>query len=744
MMKKSFIIIYLFVFALISCNKQREDSIELRINKLIKQMTLDEKVGQMNQLSGVGLSEDMIEMIKSGQVGTLLNEVDIETVNELQRIAVEESRLGIPLIIARDVIHGFKTIFPIPLGQASSWNPEIVKSAARVSAQEASSVGIRWTFAPMIDVTRDPRWGRIAESFGEDSHLTSVMGVAMIEGLQGDTLSHPSSVASCAKHFAAYGATESGKDYNTTWVPEIQLRELYLPPFKAAVDAKAATFMCSFNDINGVPSSGNTFLNRMILRNEWGYNGLVVSDWGSIEQMIPHGFCKDINDAAKKSIFAGIDIDMMSNAYSLNLSELVQSGAVSISMIDEAVANILRLKFKLGLFDNPYTPKPDNNPFYKPRSLELAKQTAIESTILLKNKNNLLPLSENIKKIAVIGSLADSKIDQLGTWCFDAEPENSITPLQALKEQYGSKIDIVYEPTLLYSRDKSDLNFKKAVKAAKESDAVILFVGEEAVLSGEARCRADINLPGAQSELVNEIKKSGKPFTMVVMTGRPLTLEKEVDMADAVLFQFHAGTMTGPAIVDLLFGKAIPSGKLPITLPRMVGQIPIYYSHKKTGRPASNITFIDEIEVGAPQTSLGFTSYFLDAGDTPLFPFGYGLSYTTFNYSIPQLSSTSINKTDTLTVFCRVRNIGEFDASEVVQLYVRDDVGSLVRPVKELKQFKKIFLKKGQTEIVDFQITAEDLSFWNSDMVKRAEPGSFTVWIASDSRSGSDVNFILE
>lgn len=732
----------LAALSLLAC-KPGQDATEQKIDALLSKMTLKEKIGQMNQLTGLGLAEDMQGAIRNGDVGSILNELDLATTNKLQHIAVEESRLGIPLIFARDVIHGFKTIFPIPLGQAASWNPKIAENGARVAALEASSVGIRWTFAPMIDISRDPRWGRIAESCGEDPYLTSMMGNAMIKGFQGDALSSPTSIAACAKHFAAYGASESGKDYNTTWIPEIQLRELYLPPFKAAVDAGAATFMCSFNDINGVPSSGSTFLNRQILRDEWKYDGLLVSDWGSIQQMIPHGFCADLKEAGEKAAIAGVDMDMMSYAYINHLEELIKEKKVDEKLIDESVRNILRLKFRLGLFDNPYIKEGAPSAFYLDSSLQQAKEAAIESAILLKNELQVLPLTSSIKSVAVVGPLADAPADQVGTWCFDAEPEHSVTPLTAIQQECENKIRVITEPGLTYSRDKSEAGIAKAVAAARQADVILFFAGEEAVLSGEARCRADISLPGKQTEMLKALKATGKPVVLVIMAGRPLTIPEEVEMADAVLYNFHGGTMAGPAISDLLFGKAVPSGKLPVTLPRMVGQVPIYYAHKNTGRPASNITLIDDIEVGAKQTSIGFTSYHLDAGDSPLFPFGYGLSYTTFTYGDCQLSTGNMKPGDVLTASCDITNSGTYDAQEVVQLYIRDKVGSLVRPVKELKGFKKIMIKAGDTVRVNFTLTTDELAYWNADMQQRAEAGEFTVWIAPDSQSGEGTDFKL-
>lgn len=736
--------IALSIVLISACTNKSVCPVEDKIDDLISIMTLDEKIGQLNQLNGNGLSDDIKTLIISGNVGSILNEVDTDIINELQRTAIEDSRLGIPLIFARDVIHGFKTIFPIPLGQASSWNPGLIENAARISAIEASSVGIRWTFAPMIDIARDPRWGRIAESLGEDPYLTSTLGVAMIKGFQDDNLSKPTSMAACAKHFAGYGAAEAGKDYNTTWIPEPQLRDLFLPPFKKAVDADVATFMCSFNDINGVPSSGNKHLNIGILRNEWKFNGVLVSDWASIEQMIPHGVAKDMKEASKLAIEAAVDIDMMSYAYIGQLKDMVLSGTISEKVIDNLVRNVLRLKFRLGLFDNPYVTKNYISPFYSEDALRLARKTAVESVILLKNNNNILPLSENIRSVAIIGPLSDAPADQLGTWVFDGEPGRSITPLKSIQDEYGQNIKVIAEKGLIYSRDKNMTGIERAVAAAKQADVILLFLGEESILSGEAHCLADISLPGAQTALVKALKKTGKPIITTIMSGRPNTIQEEVELSDAVLVAFHGGTMAGPALSDLIFGKEVPSGKLPVTFPKMVGQIPIYYAHKMTGRPTVKADHMDSIPIGAFQTSLGNTSYHMDAGTDPLFPFGYGLSYTTFDYSDVILSKQKINKKETLTISCNITNTGMYDASEVVQLYVRDVVASLARPVRELKGFQKIHLKAGETEGVSFTISPDDIGFWNLQNKYITEPGEFQVWISKDSQSGQPVSFFLE
>lgn len=722
------------------CNKPA-DPVEKKIDELLAKMTLDEKIGQMNQLQGVGYSNDMVVSIREGRVGSILNEMNPDTVNMLQKIAVEESRLGIPLVFARDVIHGFKTIFPIPLGQAASWNPALVEEGARIAALEATATGVRWTFAPMIDVARDPRWGRIAESCGEDTYLSGVMGAAMVRGFQGDTLAEPTSMAACAKHFAAYGASESGKDYNTTNIPECLLRDVYLPPFYEAVKAGVATFMCSFNDIDGVPSSGSELLNRQILRKEWGYDGMLVSDWGSIEQMIPHHYCADLKEAAQKAVVAGVDMDMMGFAYISHLKELVGSGVVSEKVIDESVRNILRLKFRLGLFDNPYVKIAEAQPYYQPAFLDAARRAAAEGAVLLKNENHVLPL-KNFNRVAVVGPLCDAPADQVGTWCFDAEPEHSVTPLSAIKALYGDKV--IGVPGLTYSRDRSESGIARAVAAARNADAVLFFAGEEAVLSGEARCRADISLPGAQSAMLKALKATGKPVVLIIMAGRPLTIAEEVECADAVIYSFHAGTMAGPGLADVIFGNVVPAGKLPVSIPRMVGQIPVYYAHKNTGRPAEDITLIDDIPVGAKQSSIGFTSYHLDAGDTPLYPFGYGLSYTTFEYSPVTLSADVMDMDASIEVSCDVTNTGAYDADEVVQFYICDKVAAPVRPVKELRGFDKVHIKAGETRTVTFTVTQEQLAYCHADKVRRAEAGEFDVWVAPDSQSGVPATFVLK
>lgn len=738
----------LLALSMMACSQPsgsgKGDAVEKQVEALLGKMTLQEKIGQMNQLSPFGPPEEIAGQIRNGEVGSLLNITDPAIVNQIQKVAVEESRLGIPVLMSRDVIHGYKTIFPIPLGQAASFNPQIVQDGARVAAIEASADGIRWTFAPMIDISRDPRWGRIAESCGEDPYLSSVMGVAMVKGFQGDSLNDPTSIAACAKHFIGYGAAEGGRDYNSTFIPERQLRNVYFPPFEAAAKAGCATFMTSFNDNDGIPSTGNSFILKDVLRDEWKYDGMVVTDWASTAEMISHGFCKDEKEAALKSVDAGIDMEMVSGTFIRHLEELVKEGKISEAAINNAVRNILRLKFRLGLFDNPYV-NTDQHVKYAPEHLAKAKEAAEQSVILLKNDRETLPFTDKIRTIAVVGPLADAPHDQMGTWVFDGEKAHTQTVLAALKEMYGDKVQFIYEPGLGYSRDKNTGNITKAVSAATRADAVLVCVGEESILSGEAHSLADLHLQGAQSELITALAKTGKPLVTVIMAGRPLTIEQEVNQSDAVLYAFHPGTMGGPAIADLLFGKVAPSGKTPVTFPKMVGQIPVYYAHNNTGRPASRQeTLIDAIPLEAGQTSLGCTSFYMDAGFDPLFPFGYGLSYTTFGYDNLQLPTDKLAANGTLEISFDLTNTGKYDGTEVVQLYVQDIFGSVTRPVKELKGFQRVSLKQGEKKTVTFSLPVKELAFWNIDMQKVVEPGEFNLWVGPNSTEGLQTTFTVE
>ena len=741
-MKKNLLYAMALAASLMGCSQPQDKNTEIenKVETLLHKMTLEEKLGQMNQLSPWDF-EDLAKRVRKGEVGSILNVVNPEEVNKIQKIAVEESRLGIPLIVSRDVIHGYKTIFPIPLGQAATFNPEVVKEGARVAAIEASADGIRWTFAPMIDVARDPRWGRIAESCGEDPYLNAVMGTAMIKGYQGDSLNDPTAIAACAKHFVAYGAAEGGRDYNSTFIPERVLRNVYLPPFKAAADAGCATFMTSFNDNDGVPSTANSFVLKDVLRKEWKYDGMVVTDWASALEMVNHGFCTDGKDAAEKSVNAGVDMEMVSETFIQNLKQSIAENKVSIETIDNAVRNILRLKFRLGLFDNPYVVTPQTVK-YAEKHLQTAKTAAEQSVILLKNENQTLPFTDKIKTLAVIGPMADAPYEQMGTWVFDGEKEHTQTPLTAIKEMYGDRVKVLFEKGLEYSRDKNTAGIARAVSAARQADAVVVFVGEESILSGEAHSLANLNLQGAQSQLIKELAATGKPVVTVVMAGRQLVIADEVKVSDAMLYSFHPGTMGGPAIADILFGKVNPSGKTPVTFPRMSGQVPIYYAQHKTGRPANPTEMlIDEIPVEAGQTSVGCRSFYLDAGNSPLFPFGYGLSYTTFEYSNLSLASDKLTAQDTLSISFTLKNTGKYDGTEVVQLYVQDKVGSVTRPVKELKRFQRVTLKAGESTQLSLSLPVSELAFWGYDMNYTVEPGAFTLWVGTNSAEGLTKDF---
>lgn len=720
----------------------QQKNYDKEIEQLLSRMTLEEKIGQMNQLNFDGMSDELVQRIKKGEVGSLLNIIDPKQVNELQKVALENSRTGIPMIIGRDVIHGFKTIFPIPLGQAASFDPQMVETGAHVAATEARELGVNWTFAPMLDISRDARWGRIAESLGEDPYLAGELGAAMVKGFQGQNLSDPTSIAACVKHFIGYGAAEGGRDYNSTNIPPHLLYNVYLVPFKKAIDAGAATLMTSFNDNDGIPASGNKYLLKDVLRKDWKFDGFVVSDWASMTEMLAHGFAKDARDVAKISASAGVDMEMVSGAYSHNLKSLVESGEVTIADVDNAVRNILRVKFRMGLFENPYVDINQPSTLYSAEHLQAAKEAAVKSAILLKN-DNVLPLKENVK-IAVIGPLANAPHDQMGTWVFDGDKNHTVTPLKALQTTYKN-INYVYEPALSFSRDKSTANFEKAKQAAASADVAIVFLGEEAILSGEAHSLSNINLIGVQSELLKAMKSVGKPVVLVIMAGRPLTIERDLPYADAILYNFHPGTMGGPAILDLLFGKANPSGKLPATFVREVGQIPMYYNHNNTGRPApAQVMTLDEIPLEAGQTSLGNTSFYLDSGKDPLYPFGFGLSYSTFEYSNLILSATSIPMGGELTAKVTVKNTSKVDGTEVVQLYVRDLVGSIVRPVKELKGFQRVELKAGESKTVEFKLTTDDLAFYGKDFVKKAETGDFNLWIGPSSKDGLKAEFAIK
>ena len=753
---KHFLPLLSLLFIFVAC--QPKDPVEQKIDQLISQMTLDEKIAQMTQLAGGQITEDFEAQVRAG-LGSMLNSMD-DVANHYQRIAVEESRLGIPMVFARDVIHGYRTIYPIPLGQAATFDLELVEEAARLTAEEAMQAGIRWTFSPMVDIARDPRWGRIAEGYGEDTYLASQMGAATVRGYQG-----PDSIirlAACVKHFVGYGVSEGGRDYNTTWIPEVQLRETYLPPFKAALDAGSLSIMCSFNDLNGVPLSANKHLMKEILRDEWQYDGLLVSDYASSENMTKHGNCANLKEATLLSIHAQMEMDMENRSYMLHLKELVNEGLVKEEQIDVCVRDILRMKFRLGLFDNPYCAV-ENPDYYNAESLSAAQRAAEESAVLLKN-NGILPLNSkhstlNAKPTVLIcGPLAHSQNDQNGTWCFDKVDSATVTPLMAFRQlaQEG-KIRILEQPGKHWSREVSKQNIAQLTRLAKQADVVLYFGGEESILSGEARCRAHLDLPGDQSDQLHALKTTGKPIVLTVMAGRPLCIGEDIQQADAVLYAFHGGTMQGPALANLIMGKVAPSGRLPVTFPQAEGQIPMYYNKKNSGRPTMNPVLYDDIPVGAAQFSIGADSYWLEYGDEPLYPFGYGLTYTTFEYG-PVILSDSIlthhSPLNQLEVSCVIKNTGNCEAVAVPQLYVRDLVGSLTRPVRELKGFQRITIPAGEERKVTFTLTEENLAYWHlaegvtlgadGKYSFSAEPGDFHVWIAPNSAEGTPAKFALQ
>jgi beta-glucosidase len=705
--------------------------IEKKIDALIARMTVEEKLGQMSQAVFGDLTDQRKEEIRQGRWGSFFGGGTPAQKAEAQRIALKESRLGIPLIFGDDVIHGKTTTFPIPLGQAASWDPELVRQAARVAARETAATGTHWTFSPMMDIARDPRWGRIAEGFGEDPLLASRMAAAMVRGYQGDSLDAADSIAACAKHYVGYGAAEGGRDYNTTWIPENVLRDVYLAPFHAAQEAGVATIMSAFNNLNGVPASANAFTLRQVLRDEWKFDGFVVSDYTAIEELIAHGYAADQADAALKGIRGGVDMEMVSTDYWDHGKALLANKQLDPKLLDEAVRNILRVKFRLGLFDAKGLETPAAAAPPTAAALETAKKLAAESLVLLKNQHDVLPLAQSVGAIAVIGPLADSPRDQLGTWS-SGPADNAVTPLTALREALGAG-RVTYAPGLKNSRDESHDGFALATALARRSDAVLLFLGEEASLSGEASSRAYLDLPGAQEALVNEVAQAGKPLIAVIMAGRPLTFHNVAAKASAVLYAWHPGTVGGPAIADVVLGKMAPSGKLPVTFPRTVGQVPIYYNHLNTGRPPS--------ETG-PEAQDKYQSKYLDVSFTPEYPFGFGLSYTTFAYDNLHVSSASMHLGGSLTVSAEVANTGKVEADEVVQLYIRQLAASLAQPVRELKDFRRVHLKPGEKQTVEFTLKSSDLAFHKGPQLV-TEPGQFQVWIAPDSASGLRGQFEL-
>lgn len=709
-------------------NNSSEFIISNRVDSVLSLMTLEEKIGQLNQLSfGIGwgptvksnVPDEYKSLIREGKIGSFLNALGAEFTKDLQEVAITESRLKIPLLFGYDVIHGFRTTFPIPLGETATWQPELIKMSAHYQALEAASAGVHWTFSPMVDIAHDPRWGRIMEGSGEDPYLGSLMSEARVRGYQGNLSEN--NIIACAKHYAGYGGAEGGRDYNTVDVSERTFRDVYLPPFKAAINAGVQTLMASFNEIGGVPSSANKHLLTDILRNEWEFNGFVVSDWNSIGELVNHGVAEDLKHAGELSINAGLDMDMESRAYITHLAELVNERKTTEDVINQSVKRILRVKFLLGLFDNPYKycnkdreAKNILSKEVKDAALEVAKS----SFVLLKNEKNLLPLNKDYKTIAVIGPLANSKSNPLGGWSAMGDSSDVITILDGIKNHTDGKSEILFSEGCNIS-DSSTLAFRDAIEKAKKSDLVILCLGESRNMSGEARSRSSLDLPGVQENLAKEIYKTGKPIVVVLMNGRPLSINWLSNNVPAILETWFPGTMAGEAIAQVLFGKYNPSGKLPVTFPRTVGQVPIYYNHKNTGRPGD--------------LKNHYTSKYLDLPLTPLYPFGYGLSYTKFDYKDLSLSKNEITKNDELKIKVSIANSGNYDGEEVVQLYIQDLVGSVTRPVKELKKFQKIFLKRGEEKTVEFTISEEDLRFTTADMKFQSEPGSFKIYVGTNS-----------
>src|SRR5213080_1858613 len=703
-------------------------SAEPKIDSLLARMTLEEKLGQLNQLSVDGQpSAEQLAMVRKGLVGSLFNLTGAEATRAAQRIAVTDSRLHIPLIFGQDVIHGYRTIFPIPLGEAASWDPEAVQAAAHVAATEAAAAGLHWTFAPMVDIARDPRWGRIAEGSGEDPYLGSAMAAARVRGFQGTDPRAPDAVLATVKHFAAYGGAEGGRDYNTVDLSERTLREVYLPPYRAALDAGAATVMTSFNEIGGSPSTASPWLMTTLLRREWGFRGFVVSDWTAVAELMNHGVAGSRAEAGKLALEAGVDMDMVSRIYVDDLPALVRAGRIPMAVVNEAVRRVLRAKAALGLFDDPYhgaTPERERATLLAPEHRQLARRVAGEATVLLKNDAQLLPLGSRVRTVAVIGPLADDKVSALGSWPGRGDPRDAVTPLEGIKARAGS-VSVVYAKGCGIT-DTATAGFADAVAAAKQADVAVLVLGEAGDMSGEAASRANLDLPGIQPRLFEAIYATGTPIVLVLMNGRPLTIPWAAEHVPAIVESWFLGIETGPALAAVLFGDVSPSGKLPVTFPRAVGQIPLYYNHKNTGRPTG------------PDK---YTSKYTDLPVTPLFPFGHGLSYTTFSYSDLRLSAPRIAPAGTLKVSVTVTNTGAREGAEVVQLYVHDEVASVTRPVRALAGFRRVSLKPGEARTVEFSLTPKELGLYNKDMKFVVEPGKFRVFVGGSSVGGLEGEF---
>lgn len=754
---KLFPFIFIGILSCSSPNQSGDDPMSLKVDSLLKVMTIEEKIGQLNLPSagafttGEAESSDIGKKIEQGKVGGLFNIKGIANIREMQTLAVEKSRLKIPLIFGMDVIHGYESVFPIPLGLSCSWDMDLIERTARIAAMEASAGGINWTFSPMVDLSRDPRWGRISEGSGEDPYLGSEIAKAMVHGFQGDDLTKNNTIMSCVKHYALYGASEAGRDYNTVDMSRYRMYNEYFPPYKAAVDAGVGSVMASFNEVDGVPATGNKWLLTEVLRNQWGFNGFLVSDYTGISEMINHGI-GDYQTVSARALDAGIDMDMVSEGFLNTLKQSLDEGKITEKQITDACRRILEAKYKLGLFDDPFkyiNEEREKSEIFTAGNRNEARAAATKSFVLLKNDNKTLPLKKS-GTIALIGPLADARENMTGTWSVAARFSESISVLQGLQEAVAGKAKIVYakgsnldadsaieaRATMFgksLKRDKRSAEAMRteAVRIANGADVIVAALGEGAEMSGEAASRTDLNIPETQRDLLKALLKTGKPVALVLFTGRPLTIKWESENVPAILNVWFGGSEAGYAIADVLFGDVNPSGKLSATFPQNVGQIPLYYAHKNTGRPLRGPWFQK------------FQSNYIDVSNEPLYPFGYGLSYTTFNYGDIELSSQKMKSTDTLTISCTVINSGSVSGEEVIQLYIQDIVGSVTRPVKELKGFEKIKLEPGESRKVSFKISSTDLSFYNYDLKFVAEPGEFNVFVGGNSRDVKQAKFTL-
>ena len=737
-MKRMALCLFLLLFAGSVWSAAKGDRTEQRVDSVLRLMTLSEKIGQMNQVSSKEDPTGQLtecsneeELIRSGQVGSMLNVVGVERTRHLQEIAVNDTRLHIPLIFALDVVHGYKTISPVPLAESCSWDMDLIEKSARVAAEEATASGIQWTFAPMVDIARDPRWGRAMEGSGEDPYLGSAIAKARVRGFQGTDLSAYNTMAACAKHFVGYGAAEGGRDYNTVDISKQRLRELYLPPFSAAADAGVATFMNSFNEVMGVPATGSTYLVRDILKGEWNFPGVVVSDWGSVAELIPHGVAEDKCDAAQLAVTAGCDMDMEGYCYVSSLEKLVREGVVSESLIDDAVRRILRLKFDLGLFDDPYRycdAEREKAEILSAEHRKVVREMACKSIVLLENREGILPLDNRCKNIGIVGPLADNPDDMLGSWCARGDGKDAIGILQGIKQAVGKGVRIRYAKGCEIEGDDRS-GFSEAVQVAENSDVVIVCVGENRFMSGEAASRTRLTLPGVQRELLKAIKETGKPIVLLLSNGRPLVLDWEKENIGTIVECWQLGSEAGNAIADVLFGKYNPSGKLTMSFPYNEGQIPVYYNAKSTGRPyVPNVRYVTR---------------YLDCPNVPLYSFGYGLSYTRFEYGELKLDKDTMFPGEKLRIDVSVTNVGNYDGEETVQLYIRDVCSKITRPEKELKGFKKVFLKKGERTDISFELSLSDLEYVLADGSRESDPGLFEVFVGGNPDEVKKAEFIL-